>query len=251
MTTIGSSNKEENGIGIIDWDRRIYRFYRKKHFTDLVQKGKNCLVSPSKWGDPFENFFLTSKYIDRNGEAISLEPLRKDWFGQCWTTHKNSGRMWCHYSPESEAVRVSTTIRKLFDGFYDTSDQYAALKYFVGTVTYMREENIRAYFKNTSIEDIVVGANSLGMAATLYIKEERYSWESEVRLLFYDVEGTATGRDGHAFFDFNYTDVFDEIALDSRLAPHEFEEMRSELRASGCTLPIIQSGPYNVAQAQL
>ena len=88
---------EENGIDIVDWDAQIYRVYSIKWFTDLITTNKNGLVNPSKWEDPFENFFLQNQCVASDGTIVSLESLSNSWYGQCWTRNSDSDAM-CAYT---------------------------------------------------------------------------------------------------------------------------------------------------------
>src|SRR5690242_11445926 len=114
---------EQNGISIEDWDARIYRIFNKNRFVEMLKTKSNGLVHPSKWDDPFENFFLKCSAKDKEGRAVSLEPLHRSWFGQCWTTNEDSDAMWRIYSHDQKGVRVGTTIRKLFSSFYKPDDR--------------------------------------------------------------------------------------------------------------------------------
>ena len=70
---------------IDDLDVKVYRVFKLSHFLELLT-GKNLvLVNPSKWDDPFENFFLASDAIGENGERCSLRILRNAVQGQPWS----------------------------------------------------------------------------------------------------------------------------------------------------------------------
>ena len=85
-------NIESNGINIKNWDCPIYRIYPLRRFKDLVETKTNGLVRPKLWEDPFENFFLKCTAIC-NDEPTSLENLRHNWYGQCWTKNSDSDAM--------------------------------------------------------------------------------------------------------------------------------------------------------------
>jgi len=211
-----------------------------------MQAGKNCLVNPSKWDDPFENFFLQCDCVNSRGEKISLHSLRADWYGQCWTTIRDSDAMWRIYSPCKDGARARTTIRKLFDSFYDQTDDYARLRYFVGAVGYEDRASIENFLMTTSFQDLAFGGMPHNFARTLCIKRPEFEHEREVRLLYQDIDPKC-GAGGLAFFPFAYQSILEEIALDPRLLPADFSAAETQLRSLGCTLPIAQSDLYQFA----
>lgn len=75
-------NAPGNLIGIQDaeLDTPVYRTYSENRFTHLLANGTDALVSPSKWDDPFENFFLERTQVEvSTGEHASLKGLAADW----------------------------------------------------------------------------------------------------------------------------------------------------------------------------
>lgn len=234
---------EDGGLNIIDWDATIYRIYSVDRFKNLLRTNENGLVHPSKWDDPFENFFLKCIAVTSQGERVSLESLSNSWYGQCWTKNRDSDAMWRIYSPKKDGVRVTTTIRKLFESFYDSKDSFAKLKFFIGTVQYQEKAVIENFLKKTSFMDLAFGGQATNFAKTLCIKRPEFSHENEIRLLFYDAQ-TNTGLNKVAKFPLDLGKVFTEIALDPRMSPDEFAQIRAELIAHGCTVPITQSDLY-------
>ena len=63
---------EDNVLDIDDLDQEIYRIFSIKRFIQLMCSKELVLVNPSKWDDPFENFFLQANAIDSNGQIASL-----------------------------------------------------------------------------------------------------------------------------------------------------------------------------------
>jgi hypothetical protein len=62
-----------------DLDRPVYRIYPINRFVHLLSSGRDALVNPSKWDDPFENFLLDrTEALGRDGERISLVGLAGD-----------------------------------------------------------------------------------------------------------------------------------------------------------------------------
>jgi len=153
--------------------------------------------------------------------------------------------MWRIYSREEDGVRVSTTIRRLFSAIYDDKDQFATLKYFVGEVEYKERAEIEDFLRRTPFMSLAFGGQAGPFARTLCIKRPEFSHEAEVRLLVQHLEPTDPGDVLNVPFD--YAKVLDdEVALDPRLEPAQFEAVKKELLGAGCTLKITQSDLYKI-----
>jgi hypothetical protein len=235
----------KNLLNVSDPDAPICRIFSKNRFLDLVGSRKNGLVSPSKWEDPFENFFLSAQVIGPRGENISMNNLAKDWYGQCWTHNDDTDAMWRIYSHGRDGIKVKTTVRKLFVSFYDNQDPYAVLKFFVGQVRYFTEADIATFMNNVTFQDITFGGQADKFAQLLCVKREAFEHEHEIRLLFQDID-PRRGTDGVALFDLDVNVVCDEVVLDPRLSDADFVETKAQIKAAGCTLPISQSTLYHL-----
>lgn len=242
----------ENGINIKNLDCEIYRIFPLHRFKDLFITKKNGLVRPKLWEDPFENFFLKSTAIC-NGEQVSLEQLRHEWYGQCWTKNRDSDAMWRIYSKFSNndkcdcevGVRVGTTISKLFSDFYDCSDKFAALKFFIGEVHYKSKVDIEHFLMNNSFTSLTSGGQPQSIAETLCIKRREFEHENEVRLLFADTEKQYSDKN---FINFAFdVGIINDIALDPRLPLERFEKIKLDLTNIGFNfVPIEQSDLYKI-----
>ena len=234
---------EDNAINIDDLDETIYRIFPINWFTDLIKTRTNGLVNPAKWDDPFENFFLKNMAALPDGTIVSLASISEGWYGQCWTRNEDSDAMWRIYSKDKTGVRVATTIRALFSSFYNTSEKFASLKYLIGSVSYIKRQEIERFLSTTSFTDLALGGQPHNFAKTLLMKRPEFSHENEVRLLFHDSENN-NGKDGVATFRFPWEDVISGIALDPRLSDSEFDAERQKIISLGCHLPISQSELY-------
>lgn len=232
-------------IDISDLDVFIYRIFPKHRFLDLLRDRKNGLVKPRLWEDPFENFFLRSEAVEPDGTTVSLESIAEGWFGQCWTLNNDTDAMWRIYSPApaNDSIKVRTTVRKLFDSFYDTRDTFASLKFLMGKVQYLTEADIKKLVASTSFDDVASGGQATGFSRLLCIKREAFAHEGEVRLLFQDVDGKHR-TDVAVQFDFDFNNICDEVVLDPRLPAKDVATLTADIKAAGCTLPVTQSSLY-------
>ena len=243
-------NIENNLIGLKNLQTPIYRIFSLDRFHELIKNNENVLVNPSKWDDPFENFFLKNPAIMPDGTPVSLSQLSNNWYGQCWTLNKDSDAMWRIYSNEKTGVRIKTTIKDLFSIFYDSTDKFATLKYLIGLVEYKSQQDIEYFLANTSFNDLADGGQPHNFAKTLLIKRFEFSHENEVRLLFYDSEGNH-GQNGIAQFNFPWAKIISEIALDPRLDENNYKSEKKRLVALGCTAPILQSELYKFTPTEI
>jgi hypothetical protein len=113
---------KEAGLGHINnLNLPLYRIYAFDRFETLLSTGRDALVNPAKWQDPFENFFLYATEVDdeKTSSRIPLKNLAEDWYGQCWSMNKESDAMWRIYSPDisepnKSGVKVQTTAQKIY-----------------------------------------------------------------------------------------------------------------------------------------
>jgi hypothetical protein len=241
---------ERNLLDVADADVPIYRIFSKQRFLDLLASGQNGLVNPSKWEDPFENFFLRSLVVGPGGERISIRDLAADWYGQCWTYNNDTDAMWRIYSHTKDGVKVGTTVRKLFARFYDPGDRFADLKFFCGKVGYYTENEIATFMGRITFEDVAFGGQATKFAELLCVKREAFAHEREIRLLFQDTD-PKRGAGGVVQFDFDMNATCDEVVLDPRLSDTDAAAMEGEIRAAGCTLPLSRSSLYRVPNFQI
>jgi hypothetical protein len=241
---IGPRKMEDNIKGITDFDQNIYRIFSYQRFEELIKKNELVLVNPSKWDDPFENFFLNTEVDCGNNEIASLDSIANSWYGQCWTTNSDTDAMWRIYSPNKDGIRVSTTVRKLFSSIFNSTNPQAGLKYFIGLVKYKKQQEIISFLKNITFMDISMGGQNDNFAELLCIKRTEFSHESEVRLLVND-EGN-NGVNGCYKVPFSANKVLEEVCIDPRATPAEFNKIQNKVTGLGVTLPIIQSALYKL-----
>jgi hypothetical protein len=236
---------KDNLLNINDADAPIYRVIPANRFLDLLASTKNGLVHPSKWNDPFENFFLRAKLRGPAGERISIKSLADSWYGQCWTYNNDTDAMWCIYSPGNHAIQIKTTVRKLFESFYNDADEFACLKFFCGNVCYYTEADIINFMKTVTFYQIASGGRGHGCAELLCVKREAFRYEKAVRLLFQDLN-PKRGSHGVALFDIDVNAVFEEVVIDPRVDESGAASLITTFKAAGCTLPISHSRLYSI-----
>lgn len=232
--------------------RRIYRIYALNRFKTLLAAKQDVAVNPTKWEDPFEDFFLERTEVTDavSGSTIPLRNLAQDWYGQCWSLNEDTDAMWRIYSPDplnQVGVKVRTTIQKLFDNLKATGSLAPYLQFFVGKVEYMSERRIRNLMGGLTFADVAIGGQGDRFADLLCIKRTAFRHEHEIRLLFQDVKfpgNPKRGAGGLFKYALDPSAVFEEVVLDPRLKDSDAANLKAELVTAGCTLPIGRSGLY-------
>ena len=215
--------KEDNILNDLDLDTKIYRIFTLDRFKELITSNELVLVNPEMWDDPFENFFLKANAIDGQGNTVDFSNLRKMWYGQCWTINEDTDAMWRIYSPNKNGIRISTTVRKLFDAIYNENDKYASLKYFIGKVKYETKERLNDFMNKQSFWGIAIGGQNDGFAKLLCIKREAFEHENEVRILVNENDEEKNKKlNGLYRIEIDKNILIDDICLDPRLTEYEY-----------------------------
>jgi len=167
-----------------DLDRNIYRIVPLTRLIELFETGKNVLIRPHKWEDPFENFILRSKVRLTSGETIKYN-FHDRICGQCWTFNRASDAMWRIYSPKSDSIRLRTTVRQLEKSLISSQNSLPDVKCCLGKVLYLNQKKLKKYanpifdFSGITIENLF---NSL------LVKRLAFRHENEIRLLYFELE---------------------------------------------------------------
>ena len=222
--------KEDNILNDLDLDTKIYRIFTLDRFKELITSNELVLVNPEMWDDPFENFFLKANAIDGQGNTVDFSNLREMWYGQCWTKNEDTDAMWRIYSPDKNGVRISTTVRKLFDAIYNEDDKFASLKYFIGKVDYGTKDELNDFMNKNSFWNIAIGGQNDGFAKLLCIKREAFKHESEVRILVNENDEEESKKlNGLYKIKIDKNILIDDICLDPRLTKAEYDKNEFEI----------------------
>lgn len=241
---------ENNILGSLERDDSIYRIFSYERFVEMIQSNKLTLVTPACWDDPFENFFLKSKVDMGDGTFAGLDMIASKWYGQCWTTEKDSDALWRIYSQTKRGIRVKTTVGKLFNAFYRANDIQAQLKYFIGKVNYKSQDEILQFLQQSRFMSVAAGATNRPFAELLCTKRTEFAHENEVRILYNDTSSGPT-QEKIIYFDIAPNVLFEEVCLDPRLGSHVVTITEEELKAIGLKLPVIKSPLYEFPEVTI
>jgi len=235
-----------NGLYEYPPDTPIYRVFRRRHLLKTLRTGRNVLVKPKMWDDPFENvvFQKTSFMLGRE-QVETPTYLRERFYGQCWTLNQEeTDALWRIYSPEKDGVRVKSTIGSLFDALYDENNWRAWASYYMGRVLYKNEKNIVAFLKRG------ISAAALAdwrwTASTLLFKRLEFSHENEVRVLFIEYRLRRAQRYATWSYKVDPNKTFTEMLCDPRMPQDDFRTSLGRIRALGYRGPVKHSQLYQI-----
>lgn len=203
----------------------------------MLEGNENCLVHPSMWDDPFENFILNCP-IEVSAGRLAHNELRKKVYGQCWSLHREADLMWRAYSPQKTAIKLQTTIELLLRSMFEACGTYRDISCFIGRVRYLRKEAIASVFDHMNLLD----PSGASIAETLLVKRYGFKPEREVRLIFLDHE--AAGRKGLFKYGFDFNKVIERAVLDPRMTEKDVAVWIQRIRNAGFTGNLIQSALY-------
>lgn len=203
-------------------DAFIYRIFPLGRFYELFKEENNVLVSPKLWEDPYENFFLKSHIALPTGEYYGFD-FKDRYFGQCWTQRTYSDALWRIYSPDSNSVRVRTTIRKLVHSLVAENLEMKNDTCFIGKVRYQGNADLTKFSEKVAAKN----PNSSLYAETLLRKRNAFSHEKEVRLLFYDAQKQCSSN----IYKYQVSphDLFDQIMIDPRTSKEDFIDIKNAI----------------------
>lgn len=216
----------QNYINILekDIDTYIYRIIPLERLYQLFESKKNALVSPRSWEDPFENLLLKSK-VKINDKLFSFAQDRDLVYGQCWSKHTASDAMWRIYSPNSNSVRIRTTIRRLYMSLYQNSQpSLSSEKCYIGKVEYLSNQKLR-----TKINDIVNDDKFPQLSCliqSLFIKRTAFKHEREIRLIYIEHEKT---KHEPYLYHINPNEFIDQIMIDPRLSKKDADRLKKDI----------------------
>lgn len=151
--------------------------------------------------------------------------------------------MWRIYSDTKDGIKVKTTIRKLYENLKAISPAAPYLQFFVGRVSYKTEVEISNLMKKLTFLSISSGGQGDKFADLLCVKREAFSHETEVRILFQDME-PLRGVNRILTYRLDANDIFDEVVVDPRLNEAEAQALQSDIQSKGYAGKIEHSSLY-------
>ncbi|MHB8094103.1 MAG: DUF2971 domain-containing protein [Candidatus Aminicenantales bacterium] len=225
-------------LTVSEKSKRIYRVIPINRLIGIFVNGLNTITKPRLWNDPFENFIMRGKGKLRDGTVVDYG-MKDSLFGQCWTLHRESDAMWRIYSPDSNGVKIRTTVRKLYNSLYNSiPSPKRDVSCFIGKVRYLNRRAIKRYLKT----GLNIESTGAGIVETLLIKRIAFSHEKEIRLIYWAEDSEALSELFQYRIDPNY--LIEEIVFDSRIDQNIFRIYKDHIKRLNFQGAIIHSSLY-------
>lgn len=168
-------------------DQKIYHFFKRERFDELLKAKEIFLCQPIKWNDPWET---PARFINNIGELENEEAeyyleyqfkyFTKFLYGICFTKNYDTDSMWRQYEGEEKGkigdyICVETTIKHFFDSIKDAK---GIAEVFAGPISYVDIKGGIEIFDNTECKNY---PTHWYMA---FVKRISFEHEGEVRVLF-------------------------------------------------------------------
>lgn len=233
-------------------DVPIYRVFPIDRLIQLFTTKKNTLVKPSMWDDPFENLVFQQTATIKSGESVHFDEIREMYFGQCWTLNiEETDALWRIYSPSKDGVRVQTTLRKLWDSFYDPNYQWAMVSFFLGKIKYSTAQEIKDFYENPDELESIFDTSGGGAVDTLLVKRTEFLHENEVRLIFKDDNQNPQSANNLYQYSIEPNDLFDTLLFDPRFDESTFAMRTAAIKNLGFSKQIEKSSLYQIPKFNL
>ncbi len=228
----------------------VYRVFSFTRLLELFEEKELVLVNPKKWDDPFENFILKSIGELPDGTEFTIDS-RDSFYGQCWSSTKESDAMWRIYSSDKSGVKIRTTIKKLFEPLYNSVNSHNGfngeynLSTFIGKVKYSSTKKLIEMLNDTDgMSSKLFDQSGKGQASTFFYKRWAFRHENEIRIIYND-NNRNNNSDLHKI-KINPNKLIDEIVFDPRIDNKLYEVYKNHLISIGFTGKIIKSGLYGI-----
>ncbi len=250
--------KERNILFELDRSDKIYKYFPVKYLQSLVG-GTLRLDCVTSWEDIYELFFLRQNFQNPNGDSVGMDWTASGFFGQSWTLLPESDAMWRIYSEvdrkgnpgKDVAVRLSTTVGKLFDAIY-TSD-INMVNTWIGRVQYRAQGDINNRIAEISQKPISANGDFRDLALeSAFTKRNEFAHEQEVRPIFWGDTEYVNTRILHTIpvssqifapFEIDFHSLIDEVTLDPRLNKNANNNLLDRLCQMGIRPSIITQSP--------
>lgn len=174
---------------------------------------------------------MRSEGVLKDGTKVSLENLKNQIVAQCWSTKAECDGLWRTYSPKHDterryddiAIKVETTVRKLFREFYDINNSAHSLIYYVGRVQYVSDDELKRF----STDDFLRDTQNIVTTFTLLLKRTAFSYEQEVRFIY---NGTECIQEKGKSFPIKLNNIIDKITIEPWVSKKEEGFVRDMLK---------------------
>jgi len=236
------------------FNRYAYRTFRIHHLVEMFQNGKNVLVHPSKWEDPYDNWVV--HLAEQLGVHISS---CRSVFGQCWSLTNDEEIHWKLYAPQMDGVLVRSTTDALAHTLRVIDDAFVS----IGKVQYWSRQQFSDLFAAHANAEATGEMQSVGsffcypkalqtvmkrpsqLCDDHLLKRQEFAFEAEIRLLC-SPDCTPTRWDLFTY-PVDPTALINEIVFDPRMNHNLAKIYERYFRECGFVGQIRQSRLYEIA----
>lgn len=159
---------------------RLYRFSTLDRFFEQLDSKKISFVSPLKWNDPYEKYFLERGYRINN-KQYNLA-FKENVFALCFSSISNSEAYWNMYAPKCDGVRIEVSSEKFLTDFLC---KIKGADVYVGPVKYYSTNDF--YKKDIDTKKLSLSLNNheeiIHQIELLYRKRNAFQYEKEIRII--------------------------------------------------------------------
>ena len=222
-------------ISLVLSNTPLYRIMPLKWFNVMVKKKSNTLFRPSTWDDPHETNYSNSVIATEQGDV----PLdASHWFGQCWSTCKESAIMWQAFKKDKEPyVKIKIDAFSLIKGLVEQDNNLRIaileyIRYFSPTTNDYQEKisdvmGMHQWPENFLKQGVTLA--ELYPMYNLFTKRDVFKHEEEVRLLLFDK--SSSEKQETVSYSFDPTTIR-EVVIDpwTSLDDGKYNEIETKLR---------------------
>ena len=235
ITPYWRQNNMYNGI---EENAPIYKFMPLNYVLLMVQNNLLTINRISSWPDVYENYMLKQQYQLQDGTPVGVVHQTDGVYGQCWTLCPETDAMWRIYSPNMDAVRIRTTVSKLYDALYLSDHNMADT--FIGKVRYRPQADIENEVQ--SLSPLSPGQFIKEVARRAFDKRLEFSHEDEVRIV--KILDSAAAAASNALIQFPIgADFIEEFCIDPRADTALASNIQNSLMGIGVQAGLIVQSP--------
>lgn len=191
---------------ILNVETKLYRYINLKQFLSIVENHKIYLTRINKWEDTWEipGGKLPSQR-DNGDLSYPNWSIDEKMYGNCWSLSEESDALWRIYSPNSDGLKIQTSVKKfsLFNDVYH--GLLAPIIYYDNLLEALNElEAKKEYPKPFS---------------RAFLKRNAFTHEQEVRLVTIDDGRCMKSRGNKKDFinlDINPFEFIESVTIDPR-----------------------------------
>jgi hypothetical protein len=236
----------------------LYRIMSYDRLKETLQTQCLSMSKPKTYQDPYETFLMNYRARMKDGTIVGFNLLRDRIYCQCWSQRKECEGLWKAHTKDANEknryVKIKANANNLMDYFYDTNNIFHLTTYFIGKVSYFREEFFDELLNDGIGKYFSAMAGDMPMINSLLMKRKAFEYEDEVRLILNVPNSPKTDfstvinkwdlRNNYFAYKIDINDVIEEITFDPYLQERDFSKFENEIRKLGYNGKITHSNLY-------